>query len=234
MSEKVNITNWFRKDIFNKVIQYAKEHTNCDGVADAMDELYAAVENYKAERDEFIHENCGVVDELYGAYIKSKKTKKTVKIIFFVSLVMEIGLTTMNQYLSGRTFDLAFVCVLCGIAFAVLHFKVSNKKSAYMSLVNELEVGARTIITKYSSYAESLSKKIDDRYLASLDPVKRELELFKRHHEAVLQEQSRQHKAILQQYEATFKNMKESHDEETRVLKELLEIEKEREKRRGY
>jgi len=244
MENKIRMENWFKRDIFSKPIKYSKEHADCNGVSEVVDEMHATFDKYEKEFFEFVERNTPALDDTYASYAKATKNKNLFKIIFLVCIVIEAAALIIKYCVNSRMIDFWFPCALCGLILVCICLSVSSRKHDYTFLVYRLEKDAKKIIDKYTGYADEFYKMIDELYLRSLDPVMREMLLCHRQDQAEKRELRDELRRQAERYEAVIKDIKSSHvaalndvkksqEEGNEALKEMLKIEQDREWRSG-
>lgn len=216
---KTNIDNWVNEGIFDRSITYANTHKPIAGVEDIKRDMQDDLQKYKEEMQLFISQNKETVDRKYSQMEKASIRKNICIVLCLISLVLSIVL------------DSGFlVLVFAGSGVAILVFKLLEYifASKYAKCIAELKSKAQSIDNKYRRIANQFYDKIDNLYLASLEPAHREVVLMRR-------DQARQHEELMREQrkfqQKQIEQTERQHKEYMRERAKEREIDEERRRR---
>lgn len=220
---KKNISDWYKANKFNNAIQYANKCSNIEGVNQYLSELQSDFQNYNKEINAFIENESPILDNSFYMWDKVEKIKNMCKWVTIVSFILVImGVASGTRSIITLLVD--NIAILGCIAVVILKISAVALKAKYNANLKAVEEKARIINQRHLSGIPTLWNKIDNLYLASLEPAHREAVLMRR-------DQERQHKEKMQ-VEIQHQRVVEEEQRRTRkAQEEILQIEREREKR---
>jgi hypothetical protein len=220
---KKNIYEWYEADKFENTIQYAIKCSNLAGVDKYLSELQRKYQDYRREMDVLIKRESSLLDNSFHVWDIAEKIKSICKwgsissfILFFINVFVRFS-DALTIITCLCTVFGCIAAIILKIASVVLNFKYN----AYYKSVGDK---ATAINVKYIKDLPVLWNKIDDLYLASLEPTHREAVLMRRDQERHHQEKMRaqiQHQQIVEQEQRRTRKAQE----------EILQIERDREER---
>lgn len=237
--EKV-IDDLFPDIDFSKTRQYAQRNIKINGVNSLLAEVNANEAAYLSRKRDLIEQN---VESLNNARVAREQVADrewhfallgvagVVGFIILSILTIALGL---KSRVPQTIFNLLFYATYAAIIIGLIGFFFTpggSRRYEYDSLVSSLKEDAASIANTCSNTNKTLYAKVDSLYLSSLDPAHREIVLMRRdqerQHREALQVQREHNKAI--EREQHLRRMAE--EENAKATKELLDIEKERERR---
>lgn len=216
---RTNIEKWINEFIFDRSITYANTHKTIAGVENIKRDMQDNLQKYNEEMQLFILQNKETIDRKYSQMEKASIRKKICIVVCLISFVM------------GIVLDSGFlVLVFAGSGIAILVFKLFEYiyASKYAKCIAELKIKAQSIDNKYRRKANQLYDKVDNLYLASLDPAHREVVLMRR-------DQARQHEELMREQrkfqQKQIEQAERQHKEDMRERAKEREIDEERRRR---
>src|SRR5665648_46543 len=220
---KKNIYDWYEDDKFKNAIQYANKCSNIEGVNQYLSQLQSNFQNYNKEINALVENESPILDNSFFMCYKVEKVInicKWVSIVSFILFIMGIASGTRSII----PLLVANIAILGCIAAVILKISGVVLKAKYNSNLKSVEEKVRIINQKHLNGIPLLWNKIDNLYLASLEPTHREAVLMRR-------DQERQHQEKIQ-VEMQHQRVVEEEQRKTRkTQEEILQIEREREKR---
>jgi hypothetical protein len=223
---KEDIYQWYRSHEFENTIQYGKQHRDVEGVDKYLSELQKKRQDYEMEMNALIKTENPSLDDGFRAWSSAEKTK---------GICIKVGISLFILFFTSifvKFLDILTVIALLGaffgcIAAIVLKIVSLVLKSRYHACFESVSGKAGTINRKYLHEIPAIWNKIDDLYLASLEPTHRETVLMRRDQERQHQENMRMQEKILQSQKIAEEEQKRTR----RAQEEALQIERSREER---
>lgn len=230
---KKNICDWYEVDKFENVIQYAVKCSNTAGVDKYLSELRRKYRDYSSEMDILINKENPLLDNRFHMWNNTEKIKNICK----WGSIASFFLIFINTFVN---FPNALIIIICLGAFlgciATIILKMASivLKFRYNMYFKSVGDKATVINQKFLNDLPILWNKIDDLYLASLDPSHRETILMRRDQERHHQEAMRAQMQYQETMRAQIQHQQAVEEEQRKtrqVQEKLLQIEREREER---
>lgn len=233
--QRYDLEKCYYYDEYNKAIDYGKRNANLEGVNDYISQLNNARIQYEQEIGNIVdteRDNENKMYRLWGKWYKIRAVSLGIFLAAIPALIV-CGMISERSYkfaLHGDWLAILFSMALI-IAFPVFLFAAAAqiiRRRWYYDYADNLKNRLYGISRNFEDKAGTCYRAIDNIYLNSLDPAHREMVLMRREQE----EHNRRMEAV-----AAEQGRKENERlEETRKMRiaqeKLLEIEKERERRR--
>lgn len=214
---------------------YAMDNIGLDGVKEIMDKADAYAEEQSEKYDECVKENAPRIKEAYDAYAAAQKKANLYSNLFRVDLAFVILFFVVMGNAGGILgnilavlFLIALVAFVALVVYAnILHGKAKKAYDAYFHTKMDALQALIKIEKDLDNVMDSCYKEIDDIFLASLDSTERQLVLMRREQAASEERERKRDEQMIALQTQNQKLQKEIASQQ----KELLEIEKERERR---
>lgn len=216
--QKVNIGDWYDVREIGKTINYAQEQKHVSGVEEILSILIEKYNSYDRDMKALKSKEQTNMDNMYlkwnKVYTYSLWCKWASVIMFVLDLFID-NIFILFFLLLG----IVFFCV-----FGICQFILSKKYSKYWEGV---KTESDRIYNKHFAQMETYYNRIDSLYLASLEPMQRDMILMRR--EMLKMEQRNQE--LLREQIKNQNKMEQQQREMQKIQGELLQIERQREER---
>lgn len=238
----LNLESFFSTTSFHQVECLILDHEDVPGVFEEREKLKQRLLAFDAERTELLESlqpACNAAHEkLMAAASKRKRMKKLLIgsiaaqafLIIFADSILAITRASLVLTLVWAIVQIAviFALPLGGILTLYTTFKLNRAADENSKTKQEAIARISEVNHSYEAKNAQARLRIDSMYLGSLSAEERQLILIRR-------EQARQHQALMDQQRAHQARLEEQQQQVARATQELLEIERERERRlRGY
>ena len=226
----------------SKTSDYGKENEHLDGVSEILGKADSEVEKHSDRYDECVKSNAPKLNEAYEAYASVQKKANLCSNLFrfaFLAMILcLLGINDQNRAVANIT-SVLFLVLLVAFVVLVVYANVLHKKAdrAYRTY-SGIETDALRSLIKIEDQLKATMKRyyddIDAIFLASLEPTERQVLLLRRE-QAASEERERQRDEKMIALQAQSVEMQAQNQRLQQELvgqqKELLNIERERERR---
>lgn len=223
---KENIYKWYATNKFENAIQYAQTCSGITGVDKYLSELQRKYQAYKGEMDALINAENPLLDDKFRVWDIMEKIKNIFK-WGSVSLFVLCLIGMFAKFPAVLTILIFLIMLIGCIATIVLKVTTIVLRLRYHAYFKTVEDKATAINRKYINNVPVLYNKVDDLYLASLEPAHRETVLMRR-------DQERQHQEGMRVEDERLRSQKRMEEEQRKTRKaseQVLQIEQDREER---
>lgn len=230
---RIDFNDYYITNECNRVIEYAQRNGHIKGVNNAFNQIQSIQNEYLGKMKKFIDDEINHETNLYTRLEKIHFCKVLCRFAVIATFILFIfqGKLPHNLFMD-LVFLLAIVVFLGGI-FIWLITKVIEMvfRNRYITYMKNIEIQINNINGIYYNALNGIYNNIDVLYLNSLEPALRETVLMRR-------DQERQHQERLKMMQTQIENQQRIEQEQKLARErqeELLEIERERERRyKGY
>lgn len=213
-------------DAVLRVIDYATEHSDIEGVNEIVSDLSNVQDQYNEEKQDMIAMMEPPLKEAYEK-VKNDHSRKTM----FIAIGI-VGIFLQWQSNSNIVINFGLIGMNIGIIGFIYFF---IRKRIDYKRYSKLEVNSKSEICQrrdyYMEYANQCYNKIDNFYLNTLDPMMREQVLLRRELKKLREEQAYQHTAHMRTQEQLIENQQAMTEEQRatrQINQQILDIEKRR------
>lgn len=222
---------------YNETAAYANQNIQIQGVRQQLQGLNAEKGSYMREVREFTDSVRSEESKKYQQYEKWSKLAKTCLLaelgIFLIGIAEEYIFKYVPRQLNLlfsllELLILVLIFVVIPIAFVVSKILDIAYGKIYADYTQQIAMRVDTAGSDFESLVGVYYDKIDNLYLSSLDPASRELVLLRRQQA----EQTRQMVKLAEEQKRIAKQQLAEAKRTSQSTQQLLDIEKERERRR--
>ena len=234
--------------MFNKSIDYAENHNSLRGVNNILVNLQKKQQEFSKRCYDFIAEVNPSLDIAYEKYIKAANRADKLNRIRFLPIITFILFLIVELFLLDLVLDLVMpwspfspmlsmlLLVMMAISLAaipimliickILNFLADKKGKLYRTAFDDALKKIKSLSYPFDKLNRQLYQKVDNLYLASLEPTHREAILMRRSTESYQAEMLKSQKQLE-------KSSKHSVEEQKRIRiaeEEMLEYEREKQR----
>ena len=238
-------------------IDYAEQLPQLDGVDVIMEKYYNAKASLEELDETVVRIYQPKLDASYDDVVAASKGGVFIEKLPFVLLVAFILLCAFSNVpisvgsalggIAGNIFQMLWILLIFAtligtpVTFVLRFIKMRKQKAKFDEAVNHYNSLRNSALAELNEANANMQlvddttyKNLDTLYLASLDPMQREMVMMRR-------DQQRQHEEMVQLQERATREQREDQarlqkqqEDIRRTQQHLLDIELERERRRGY
>lgn len=226
---RIDFNDFYITNECNRVVEYARKNRHIKGVDNVFNQIQSVKENYLEKMKKFIDYERNSENNLYAFLEKIHLCKVVCRFAVILTFIFLFLQQKLPQNIFINLVSLISIILFLGGIFMWMITKVIEMicRKRYNLYMKNVEMKINNINGEYYNAINRMYNKVDELYLSSLDPVLRETILMRR-------EQERQHKERLKMMQTQIENQQRIEQEQKLVRErqeELLEIERERERR---
>lgn len=215
---------YYAKNDYDQTANYANSNISISGVKELLAQLESGYKNYLQEMGAIVNDEATAEEEKYTQWEKISKIKNICKYSAMALLLFIIICIAIQSELSAVGIILIMLDIIVGGVLKIIDVIYEKKYRSYDKSISDK---FSSINIRYANLFNRIYQDIDSLYLGSLDPAHREVILMRR-------DQERQHQEAMRANAQQAEIQQQLAEEQRRARiaqEELLQIEKERERR---
>lgn len=224
---RTGLKGFYRTSEHDKTVRYAQKNMSLNGVKELYERTEKEYQSYLWEMENIINDESAVENEKFNKWEKINKIKNIFKYGAIAFALFTIICLILQSNLAGFGIVILIMAIFVGCVLKVMDIICEKQYNSYIKTVKDK---FNSVNNKYIQTFNVIYSSIDNLYLSSLDPTHREMVLMRR-------DQERQHQEAMRANARQAEIQRKLAEEQKRLRiqqDELLQIEKERERRYKY